>query len=70
MPLSMKDQGWKNNIVVVEGREGGERGGENVRNDEGWKGIYRGFTKKKKGCKKRLKKVDHCRKKKVEKNVE
>jgi len=31
MPLSMKCQRWKHNIVVVEGREG-ERGGENVRN--------------------------------------
>jgi len=30
MPLPMKDQGWKNNIVVVEGR-GGERGGQNMR---------------------------------------
>jgi hypothetical protein len=29
-PLSMKDQGCKNNIVVVEGR-----GGENLRNGEG-----------------------------------
>jgi hypothetical protein len=34
----MKDQGWKNNIFVVE-----ERGGENLRNGKGWKGIYRGF---------------------------
>lgn len=32
----MKDQGWKN-IVVAEGR-----GGENVRNGEGWNSIYRG----------------------------
>jgi len=30
MPLSMKGQGWKNNIVVVEWR-----GGENVRNGDG-----------------------------------
>jgi len=41
MPLSMKCQGWKNNIVVEE--RGGDWGGENVRNGEGWKGIYRWF---------------------------
>jgi len=39
MPLSMKGQGWKNNIVVVEGR-GGRRVNrkkcENVRWCEKW----------------------------------